>query len=80
MEYLAVRKDEIFPFLTIWIALESITLSETSQMEKDKNHTISPMRDIKQKAINEQTNPTHKHRQENGGYRRGRDVEGGKAG
>ena len=39
--YSAIRKDEILPFVTTWIDLENMMLSETSQMEKDKNHENS---------------------------------------
>ena len=39
--YLAVRKKEILPFAAAWMDLESITLSEISQSEKDKYHVIS---------------------------------------
>ena len=39
--YLAIRKDEILPFATTWIDLESIMLSKISQMEKNKYHMIS---------------------------------------
>ena len=38
--YSAIRKDETLPFVTIWMDLESIMLSEISQMEKD-NQMIS---------------------------------------
>ena len=34
--YLAMRKKEILPFVTTWMDFEGITLSETSQTEKDK--------------------------------------------
>jgi hypothetical protein len=34
----AIRKDEIVPFAVTWLNLETITLSETSQAEKDKHH------------------------------------------
>ena len=37
----AIRKHEILPFATPWLDLESITLSELSQMEKEKNHVNS---------------------------------------
>ena len=30
-------KDEILPFVTTWVDLESIKLREISQMEKDRN-------------------------------------------
>ena len=39
--YATIRKDEILPFVTTWIDLEGITLSEISQMKKDKYHMIS---------------------------------------
>nr|KAF6437936.1 hypothetical protein HJG59_008657 [Molossus molossus] len=39
--YAAVRKKDLLPFETTWRDLESITLSETSQEEKDKYHMIS---------------------------------------
>ena len=34
-------KDEILPFVTTWMDLEGIMLSEISQMEKDEYHMIS---------------------------------------
>ena len=42
MEYYAAeRKKELPPFMTAWMELESIMLSEMSQSEKDKYHMIS---------------------------------------
>ena len=42
MEYYgAERKKELLPFETAWMELESITLSEISQVVKDKYHMIS---------------------------------------
>ena len=38
---LQIDKNEILPFATMWIKLESIMLSEISQSEKDKYHMIS---------------------------------------
>ena len=39
MEYYSViKKKEIFPFVTRWIGLEDIILSEVSQKGKDKYH------------------------------------------
>ena len=35
--YSAIKKDEIFPFDQTWVKVESIILSEKSQVEKDKN-------------------------------------------
>ena len=44
MEYYAVeRKKELLPFVTAWMELESIMLSEISQVVRDKYHMISPL-------------------------------------
>ena len=44
MEYYAAeRKKELIPFMTAWIDLERITLSEISQVMKDEYHMISPI-------------------------------------
>ena len=40
--YAAERKKELLPFATIWMELESIMLSEISQVVRDKYHMISP--------------------------------------
>ena len=34
--YSAIEKNEILPFVRTWLDLESIMLSETSPIEKDK--------------------------------------------
>ena len=39
--YLAIKKKKILPFVTAWMDLENIMLSEMSQPEKDKYHMIS---------------------------------------
>ena len=39
--YSAIRKDNILPFVTIWMDLENIMLSEVSHSEKAKNHMMS---------------------------------------
>ena len=39
--YLAIKKNEILPFATMWMKLEGIIQSEISQSEKDKNHMTS---------------------------------------
>ena len=44
--YAAERKKELLPFVTAWMELESIMLSEISQLVKDKYHVISPIRGI----------------------------------
>ena len=41
--YAAERKKELLSFLTAWMELESIMLSEMSQVVKDKYHMISPI-------------------------------------
>ena len=41
--YAAERKKELLPFVTAWMELESIMLSEISQVLKDKYHMISPI-------------------------------------
>ena len=39
--YLAINGKQILPFATTWMELESIMLSEISQVEKDKYQMIS---------------------------------------
>ena len=41
--YAAERKKELLPFVTAWMELESVMLSEISQALKDKCHMISPI-------------------------------------
>ena len=41
--YTAERKKELLPFMTAWMELESIMLTEISQAVKDKYHMISPI-------------------------------------
>ena len=41
--YAAERVKELLPFVTAWMELESIMLSEISQVVKDKYHMISPL-------------------------------------
>ena len=44
MEYCAAeRKKELLTLVTAWIELESIMLSEISQVVRDKYHMISPL-------------------------------------
>ena len=40
--YTEERKKQPLPFTTAWLELESIMLSEISQVVKDKYHMISP--------------------------------------
>ena len=39
--YAAIKRNEILPFVTTWMELEHIMLSEISQSEKDNYHMIS---------------------------------------
>ena len=42
--YTAERKKKLLPSVTAWIDLESIMLSEISQVVKNKYHVISPIK------------------------------------
>ena len=39
----AEKKKELIPFVTAWVELESIRLSEISQVVRKKYHMISPL-------------------------------------
>ncbi|KAF0882050.1 LORF2 protein, partial [Crocuta crocuta] len=39
--YMAMRKDEIWPFIATWMELKGVMLSEISQAEEDKYHMFS---------------------------------------
>ena len=39
--YSAIKKNKIMPFAATWMDLEIVILSEVSETEKDKYHTIS---------------------------------------
>ena len=39
--YSAIKKNEILPFAAMWMDLENIMLSETSQTEKGKYYMVS---------------------------------------
>ena len=41
--YAAERKKELIPFATAWMELESIMLSEISQVVRDNYHMRSPL-------------------------------------
>ena len=55
----AAERKELLPFVTAWMELESIMLTERSQAVKDKYHVISP---IKWNLINK-TNKQAKYNQ-----------------
>ena len=44
--FLSPKKNEIMPFLALWMDLEIITPSEISQTEEDKYHMTSLIRGI----------------------------------
>ena len=44
--YSAIKKNGILPFVTTWMDLEDIMLSEITQTEKDKYHMISLIRRV----------------------------------
>ena len=39
--YSAIKKNKIMSFAATWMEIETLTLSEVSQKEKDKYHIIS---------------------------------------
>ena len=39
--YIAMRKNEIWPFVATWKELESVMLSQISHTEKDRYHMVS---------------------------------------
>ena len=39
--YSAIKKNDKMPFAATWMELETLTLSEISQKDKDKYHMIS---------------------------------------
>ena len=59
--YSAIRKNNFLPFVTTCMDLESIMLSEISDMEKNKSHMISLIFGYKKKATNEQNQKTHRY-------------------
>ena len=54
MEYYStIKKNEIMLFVTTWMDLKIIILSEVSQMEKDTYHMIPPICGIEKKGSHE---------------------------
>ena len=58
--YSAIKKNGILPFVTTWLDLEGILLSEISQKEKDKYHMISLICQIQKQNKQNKQNKTHK--------------------
>ena len=48
--YAAIKRNEILPFVMMWIELESIMLSEVSQSENDNYYMISDIRNLRGKV------------------------------
>ena len=59
--YTAERKEELIPFATTWMELESIMLSEISQAVRDKYHIISPLTGTHSTEEKKQTKYTQRH-------------------
>ena len=53
--YSAMKKKDILPFVTTWMELQDIMLSEISQTEKDKYHSVSHMESKKTKITETET-------------------------
>ena len=51
MEYHSVKNNEIMPYAATWTELEIITLSEVSQIEKDKYYISLICEILKKKMI-----------------------------
>ena len=70
-----MKRNEIMSFAATWMELEIIILSEASQTEKDKYHTISLICGIfkKRTQMNLFTyqKQTHRLRKQTYGYQRG---------
>ena len=60
--YSAMREKEILPFVTTWVELEGVILSEVNQAEKDEYCMIPLISRIEKIQTCE--------KQENGGYQR----------
>ena len=67
------QKDEVLPFVTTWNDLESIMRCEVNQIEKNENHIITLICVKQKQQMNEQA---HRHRQQYGGYQRGKGCGG----
>ena len=52
---LSHKNNEILPFVTAWMKLESVMLYEVNQLEKDKCCIISLIYGILKNSTNEQT-------------------------
>ena len=67
--YSTVKKNKIMPFIATWINLEIVTLSEVSQIQKDKYNNY--MWNLKIKGTDEliyQQKQSYRCRKQNYGY------------
>ena len=53
MEFYTAERKKLIPFVTAWMELESIMLSEVSQAVKDKYYMISPKWNLINKTNNQ---------------------------
>ena len=58
--YTAERKEELLPFTTAWMDLESIMLSEISQVVKDRYHDLTCKWNLTNKT-NKQAKQNQRH-------------------
>ena len=47
--YSVIKKNEIMPFVAIWMDLETIIVNEISQAVRDKHHMTSPLWNLKKR-------------------------------
>ena len=67
---MAMRKNEIWPFVAMWMELEGIMLSEISQSEKDRYHMFHSYVDLEKLK----RSPWGKGRGKNSYKQRGREA------
>ena len=51
MGFIQLSKEEILTYVTTWMSLEDIMLSEINQSQKDKYYMIPFLRDLEQSKI-----------------------------
>ena len=71
--YSAIKKKEILSFVTTWMALEGIMLSEISDRERQTLHDLTYTWNLKNKT---KQNQTHRPRERMDGYKKGKGARG----
>ena len=71
----AMRKDERLSSVTTWMDLESVMLSKISRWKMTRTIELNSHVDYERESI-KLTEQTHGHRQQHGGYQRGRELRG----